>query len=326
MPAQAAEPDVVPHRCARGPRCVDHERTSTGRTTGWENCPCSCHGRGPRHPCDEDGGCGYQHTDPADTFAYLGASIPNEVGLCPGCQRSIESDIVHLKGDVVELSMRIAADGSGEGDKVSATREAPTPLRLSYEALRAEIVDEAQTWAQAVAEQLGVDWPSTTALRGMRLGPRVDRAIDLLRHSIPTLVALPAQELPLWEHDGTPAYAIDLESDPGPGAWRILERSDCWPFEPLRATTFRSGLDGALRLVRLHGRAYQLLGRTKLVHQLPARCPWCWQRTLVRDNGSDHVQCESSRCRGRSIDEKHYSWLVSATVAVESQMPAEDAA
>ncbi|MFC5992930.1 hypothetical protein ACFQE5_01745 [Pseudonocardia hispaniensis] len=307
---------MTDHRCRRGARCVDRQKTIM-HTTGWENCGCTCHGRGPHHPCDEDGGCGYHHTPPADTVTWVGALIATEYGLCPGCVRAIGYDIAHLKGDVADLTMRIARDGAVSGDKVAATREPPTPLRLGLDALRAEIDHETQAWAEPVAEALGIDWPSGQQLRAMRLGPRVQRCVDLLTKTVDTLVALPAQEHPAWTKDGQPAWAIQHESDPGPGAWQILERADRWPHEPIRATTVRDGVDGALCLSQLHHRVYQRLGRTRLVHRLPARCPWCWQRTLVRDNGAAHVHCESDQCRGRTIDERHYDWLVQATLAVE---------
>ena len=67
---------------------------------------------------------------------------------------------------------------------------------------------------------------------------------------------------------------------------------------------------------QLHHRVRLVAGRTKLVHRLTPACPWCDQTTLVRYNGSTHVECENCR---KMIDEKHYSWFVTVLVNEEKR-------
>ncbi|MBP2370243.1 hypothetical protein [Pseudonocardia parietis] len=224
----------------------------------------------------------------------MGAGIQTPDGLCATCVRFAAHAITHLKGDVAELTMLIGRGGGAGGDKITQTREAPIPIRLGVEALRAEIDDQVQTWAELVAERLGIDWDTQTARRS-RMGPRVTRAVDLLVNAVDTLVALPPQELLAWQ-DGEPVWDHEL---------------DC------QDTAVMDGVDAALHLSHLHWRAYRIAGRTKLVHRLLPRCEHCGQRTLVREDGDEDARCESDRCRGRRIPGGRLNWLVMATTAVE---------
>lgn len=281
---------MTDHRCRRADRCADRER-AIERPAVCE--PCACH-NGPGWACTVLGGCGHLH--PEQTV-YYGAHIATPDGLCETCTAHCAHAIRHLKGDVAELSMLIGRTGGGQGDKVTQTRELPVPIRLGVEALRAEIDDQTQVWAELVAEALGIEWDTQKA-RDSRMGVRVTRAADLLVQAIDTLVALPEQELFGWDADGRPADE----------------------------STYMDGVDAALHLSHLHWRAYRIAGRTRLVHRLLPRCEFCGQRTLVRDDGDEDARCESERCRGRRVPAGRLNWLVMATTAVEQAAREESVA
>jgi hypothetical protein len=291
-------------------------------------CTCVCHGGGPYAVCDVtdgyDGGCGHLHTDTPDdvdtqrrcargtrcadrsperdpngkpTGAMLAAPITTDRGLCTGCVRDVTHALGHLTGDVVELTMLLGRVGMSAEVVVSSSPDLQIPIRVNVEALRAQIDSELQAWAEPVAEQLGIEW-DTTAVHRTRMGPRVQRAAHLLTRSVDTLLALPPQEHPAWV-DGEPAWDIEL---------------DC------QDTVIRDGVDAGITLIDLHRLAYAALGRTKLVHRLPAPCPWCDRVSLVRHNGSDHVECE--HCH-RKIDQRHYDWLVAVVLREQERLRQE---
>jgi hypothetical protein len=260
-------PDSDPYtrRCAAAENCADRfpERDDTGKPTG----------------------------------RWLPAAITAERGLCAACTRDVGYALGHFVGDVVELSMLI---GSGDtiAETVVASSPDPTvPIRLALDALRTEIDDELQNWAEPVAEKLGVLW-DTTGMGRSRIGPRVQRAAHLLVESVDTLIALPGQEHSAWAA-GEPVWDLEL------GCQDVV---------------VRDGITAGLDFIDLHRRCYAALGRTKLVHRLPTPCPWCDRSTLVRHNGADCVECE--HCH-RQIEEKYYSWFVAVLVREEQRHVAE---
>lgn len=186
--------------------------------------------------------------------------------------------------------MLIGAGGGGGDEFVSSSRDLPVPIRLGVEALRSAIDFELGYWAEIVAAESDVEWD----VAQLQLYARTQKAALFLFDRVDTLVALGPQERSAWTWEGEPLR------DP----WGDREMVEI------------SGLDGALRLGQLHHRVRLVAGRTKLVHRLTPACPWCDQTTLVRYNGSTHVECENCR---KMIDERHYSWFVTVLVNEEKR-------
>lgn len=279
-------------------------------------CSCSCHGQGVYAECDDDGGCGHLHADHrcgnnvrcklrtpvrgddgTPTGEWLAGPITIARGLCERCTADVEHAINHLTGDVVELTMLIGRTGVGGDVIVSASRELQIPIRVNLAALRTEIDDELQNWAEPVAEKLGVEWDTTT-MHHTRMAPRVQRAAHLLSRAVSTLLSLPDTEHPAWRN-GEPVWDHDL---------------DC------QDTHVRDGVDGALHLVELHRLAYVAVGRGEYVVRLPQPCPWCAWKALVRRNGQDHVECENCH---RHVRRELLDWL--AAYLVEAEREREEA-
>jgi hypothetical protein len=247
------------HRCARNDRCT-YRCTYREKIDPPRVCDeCECHGHGPGYPCSVEGGCGHLH--PTEKLT-VGARIEAAAGLCVSCHRHVEQAIRELPMDYVELSTLLGGRGGNPAaDVVLSSRDLPIPIRVSVHDLQSAICHEASSWAEPVAEQLGVEWDTQRA-RDSRPGVTLQRAARMLTNAVETLLALPVQTY----HDHTSADWVD-----------------------------RDGIDGALELLRLHDLVRLAAGRTALVHQLPAPCPSCNTLALVRHNGADHVECEHCR-------------------------------
>lgn len=245
----------------------------------------------------------WERPNEQDRGERVGKLLTCPRGLCDGCTEHVRQAVIHLPGDVVELTMLLGRTDMVAETQVSGSSDLIVPIRVGVDALRTEIDDEVQFWAEVLADHLGREWDTEEARRS-RQAVRVQRAAHLIALSVPALVALEPVERSVWTADGMP----------------LLDEDDVQDVELV------DGLAGALRLLDLHGRAYATAGRTKLVHRLPVPCPWCDHMTLVRENGAAEVSCERGGCRGADgIPERHYSWFVKVTVEEEQRRMAEQA-
>lgn len=213
------------HRCQRGPRCTDYE------------------------------------TDQANPDTKRGKTITVPYGLCDACTRRIVRAVDELPRDYTALELLLGGGGQGLREIVAATPELPAPISLTLASAQAEIVHEAQCWAESVAEVLGIYW-DTQAARDSRPGPVLQRATRLLSANVDTLLALPDVVHTCWTY----------------GTWTPLERD---------------GLTGALVLADLHHHARKLTGHTRLINHLPVPCPRCERMALEREDGHDTVSCSA---------------------------------
>ncbi|MEV8372979.1 hypothetical protein AB0P21_09595 [Kribbella sp. NPDC056861] len=69
-----------------------------------------------------------------------------------------------------------------------------------------------------------------------------------------------------------------------------------------RALIYEPGIVAVDGSFRLRVRADQILGWSRLVHRLPAPCPYCDTLTLVRDDGKDFVRCTACRRNWREAE------------------------
>ena len=208
-----------------------------------------------------------------------GAEIHTETGLCLTCTRIVTDGIAELPADYVALTGALQRGSSGMVELVSSSPELPIPIRIDVAELRDEIVRVATTWTEPVADLLRINWDTQLVALHTRPGPALDRAVGILATNLPALLNLRGVEVQTWADNG----------------WY-------WAHEPA------DGLDGALELLRLHEVTRAALGRTRLVHELPAPCPDidCGRMTLVRENGASQVDCTSC---GRVYPEEDYRRL-----------------
>jgi hypothetical protein len=218
-----------------------------------------------------------------DTKHWVGARIEQHRGLCVSCTRHLSQAIPKLPMDYVELTSLLGVAGAGSDDNVRFSRELPIPIRLAIKTLQEQVVSETSTWVAPVAEVHGMDWLSTTEESMSRPQYRVVRACRILTNTVPALLRLGAQEVSAWDSQGMPVWD---------------EEFDC------QDTVMLDGVDGALRLLRLHELIKVVSGRGELTHRLPAPCPRCERLALVRDNGTSEVYCKACGDRWGEDDYK----------------------
>lgn len=280
--------------------------TDTRPPTG---CVCDCHGRFD-HPCSVEGGCGHLHEvhrcaragqcaerereEREDgTRHWAGGQISIPRGLCESCTRHLVQAIPKLPLDYVELTTLLGVAGQGSSDNVRFSRELPIPIRLAVKTLQEQIVSETSTWVAPVAEVHNMEWLSTTEESMSRPQYRVVRACRILANTTDTLLNLGPQEVSAWDSQGMPVWD---------------EQYDC------QDTVELDGVDGALRLLRLHELIKIVAGRGELTHRLSAPCPRCDRLALVRENGTSEVEC---RACGDRWGEDEYAALTLVLVSGE---------
>lgn len=221
--------------------------------------------------------------DAGSDATFVGAPITTPDGICRLCDSRGRSAVVKLPADYAELSMLLAPGGSAGGDPVSGTRDLPVPIRLGVEAVMAELDAEVSWWAESLLDALGcadIAWADEVVDR-KRPGARIDYGCSILSYYWADLLQLPTQ-LHVVHNDGQVAF---------------LERD---------------GLDAAGVFADLHERVANIAGRTDRVVLLPAPCPNCDTRALVRRNGKENIDCR--RC-GQILRPAEYSSLVTVLSA-----------
>lgn len=270
--AGAADTEVEPYRCRRGHRCAE------------------------RAPVRDENG------DP--TGGWVGADLPTEDGLCPICISAVDSALIHLRGDIVELTGMIGREPDGstlEATRISVSAPGPSlPIREGIEALRALIDHEVNSWATSVAREQGVTSWSTLAARRATIERRVDDAAKLLRHRLSGFLALGptehrARSLTARRSDGHDPDTCTRYGD------------DYW--------TTRTGLDGALLLLQLHERAWTLAGRSTRAERMHLPCKTCSWLELRHETGGSEVWCGHCGARTKWAD---YQLLREHTIEAHS--------
>lgn len=214
-------------------------------------------------PAVDDDGARYQ----------LPAETDPDRALCPTCIRYLRYALAALPLDVAELttllvpSMQISYRDPDMPAPTRSKKHPPLPMDGNAEALRALIDHEVTCWAEAVADEAGVDWSSHWANRS-RIGSRVQVACQLLGHRLDWLLGMPPVRYPArstGEHP-TDGHDPDLVT---------VDDLDYW--------TVRDGTDAALLLLDLHRQTERFVGRAA-ADRCPVPCPRCQRQSLFREH------------------------------------------
>lgn len=205
--------------------------------------------------------------------------------VCKGCGLATTTALRSLPYDYADLSKLLVPSGERkfrdpELPASSGKPESKLPLRIDVLSLQELIDYEACVWAEAVADQDGVEWDSFAAEHS-RPQDRIQRACDLLGYRLPTLLALGptehrARSLTERRTDG---HDPDLTTRSGDDYW-----------------VTREGWQAALLLRSLHQKAERICGRDEGT-RLPTPCPYCNRRGLVRDHRANQVACRECHTR-----------------------------
>lgn len=270
------------HRCYRAEHCRCAE---TITVDAGQLCECACH-NGPYYACSIEGGCGTRHTE---MTVLAGAGIQAPHGLCEACERVVTADIGALGHDYDQLrAAQYDSASGGMGEVVAASRELPVPISLSLDSLAGQIAAEVTTFAEPVAEVLGIDWdakitPKTRSRHGAAPTYAADVVFSeahwLLRNAVPTLLALGRDGYALWRAE-TRVY---LDAD---------------------------GLTIACGLADLHRAARGVLGVTRYTQRLPVNCPRCQATALTRPAGVEGAYCAWCRVSYSEVDYRELTLVV----------------
>ncbi|AUI58985.1 hypothetical protein [Amycolatopsis sp. BJA-103] len=211
------------------------------------------------HRCYRGARCAHREPDPDHPTIKRGAPINAAERLCDACTRHLRQAIVDMPQDYLDLEAVLGGTRDGLRQLVSGTRDLPVPLSLTIAAVQAELVHEAQCWAESTADVLGVWW-DTQAARDSRPGAVLERAAHLLENAVSVLLALRGVVHTGW---------TDRE-------WTTLDRD---------------GLDSADVLLDLHHRVEAVTGQRRLINRLPAPCPRCDRVALQRPDGAATNTC-----------------------------------
>jgi len=208
-----------------------------------------------------------QYCDNRETVdgAVVGRAIHAEHGFCDACTRQGERAVHDLPQDYVRLNLILGKGRTVGGEPVRMTKELPVPIRLHIEALQRNMVDETDAWAHSLSRVLNVDWQAG----GTRPSWRLDRGCRLICGALTAFLSLRDEKHIIWEYGH-------------------------------RYVAARDGLDGGLKFMSLSHKAQLFLGQTKLIHRLPVPCPRCDAMDLVREDGSDIIECRDCT--------KKYTW------------------
>jgi hypothetical protein len=272
---------MTDYRCHRAEHCADAQRTEVELCGG----NCECH-TGPYAPCSIPGGCGHTHTMAG---VRVGADIEFARGLCDTCTRIVSHGIRMLPYDYASLRVACQGDMSGNwSEVVTASRELPVPISLTFDTLAAQILAETITFVEPVAEALAIDWDAlVTPRHRSRYGPPpryqsaviFSKAAALLANATATLIALPLWPYRLWA-DGE---QVEVEAD---------------------------GVTVALGLATLHRAARGALGLIRQRGHLVTPCPRCSTQALVREAGRDGVYCAGCQARYSDTDYRQLTQIL----------------
>lgn len=250
--------------------------------------------------CRRSGWCARREAvhDPVsgDFLEYVGCPIESSDGLCTICESKVLDALIHLPGDVEELTQLIGKPLSGGVQEyISGQKPGPSiPVQVHLEALRALIDHETMSWAKSTAEADGFAKWSSLQMHQSRPAFRVKAACCLLRQHLPVFLSLGpvehrARSLGVRRGDGHDEEVMTVYGD------------DYW--------VTRDGLEGAILLLDLHSKAWKIAQR----HQTPTTesipCRSCGWMTLRRFPGDSRVKC--SYC-GHEIGEDDLDVLKSA--------------
>jgi hypothetical protein len=187
-------------------------------------------------------------------------SLDDAGPLCPGCHRRAAAALGALGADVAELATLPAGAGACR-ERVSGSRSPTVPVNLDADEVARDIAWRCGVWEPPVREAVGLA-PAPERIPLPRL---TDRAAAVLSTSLSAFLALP----PTWGYpDGLSGGCVA-----------------------------RSGLYGALSLIRLHERARHLIDGAEAAAdagtatRAPGRCRLCGTRALIRYAGAVGCAC-----------------------------------
>jgi len=233
-----------------------------------------------------------------DHLGWRGAQIASEDGLCEIDYDKVKNALLHLPGDVAELTSLIGKPITHAlTERLSSARPGPSmPIREHLHALNELIDFETNAWAGSLAAHLGLEW-STLSQHHSRAGRRVQIACALLGVWLRAFL-----ELGPTEHR---ARSLGVRRTDGHDEDIVTRYGDDY-------FVIRDGLQGAILLLDLHEAAWRIAQRhTSEVH-VAFPCRRCGYMALYRELGKGTAVC---RHCFHEVSEEHLDILKTALAA-----------
>lgn len=206
---------------------------------------------------------------------------------CPRDREHISRCLDELPGLYVRLHAELGAKGSGGGEHVSGSRDAPIPLRCDIDALMRLVTECLYSWHERVAAVASLSFPTADLSRRRRDGIGIDAAVNVLGAHLDALLALDAEPMARSRPDGPALEDLD-------------------------------GAAAGLEILRLHYLARSLLGETRAKPQellgVPCRNVECNLMALQRADlpVSGDEPAWWSRCTGcgdKMTEDDYRAWV-----------------
>jgi hypothetical protein len=245
-----------------------------------------------------------------------------------------ETDATHIGSAIralpemyVELRLKLAKSQQQE-ERVSGSREAPTPLDLRVEAFMRHVILVAVSWEEQVRAAADLSQPDGRVRDGIALA----RACRLLGGDSPSRTGHLSTLLMLEPEDKNrplPGSVMLRELEPGSSV-RIDDAGDAWQKREM------GGADAGLEFLALNGHCRSLLGLTLQRRRVPLRCDardgdgrLCGQLTLVQREAlaggwEPVVRCTAcGRAHiGEAFELLMVRWFEATQAVAEASLPA----
>lgn len=213
------------------------------------------------HECRAGRGCrGWARREEPDhegEVVWGPAFTAEPATLCSRCREHVARCAFQAEDLWTGLHAILGHLGHGRRGRRSPGPKSPLPINVHTDALLVELEDRTDRAAEVIREAIWADKP-----RAGDRQARVARDAKLVADNVDRLVAAPRQATSKWCPSGE--------------TWDVVEVD---------------GVDLALDIVDVIGRARARVGVTRRRDRMPVPCPRCEHSTLGRTAGSDVVDC-----------------------------------
>jgi hypothetical protein len=213
------------------------------------------------HACRQGSWCVARTRDMHDPNIVVPQWTDRPNTLCRDCEVVSFDRMDCLLNDWEQLDTSLTtARLADEGPRVGSSRHFPALIRLDVDALLNDIETETLRWARIITR--GDPVPTNRHLC-------VKHCTEVIRRNRATLIELPLREV------------VVLESHPDGGEY--VQR------------THMDGVDGVLRLARLHTRAERVLDTPEVRVWIPEPCPNCARKACTATEDRTRITCQVCR-------------------------------
>jgi len=240
-------------------------------------------------PCALEGRCAERD--------HSGQPKPGPRAFCGSDRDLIARSLGWLPTAWVMLHQMLGEKGTGQGEKVSASKTPAVPINLEVDALMADMTALLGEWADRVREVARLYQVPAEHAKQQRDAVIVETAVKTLSAHLDALLALPPALMVRF---------LTLDEAADPNGWSTLATDGDRRHEPEL-----DGTDAGIEILHLARRARNILGMNPRHVDLPVPCWACDVKAVRRWDGSAGLedQAECTAC-GERYDHERYLRLM----------------